>query len=102
MIIMIIIMIIMNESLIRMITIMLIRRRRNIRMIKGMILYEQVSIATIACTTPSPFSGSVIAAAGLCLSAYAPNVIFLYFSAGVLIGLFADSVFDTEIHVEQH
>jgi len=31
--------------------------------------------------------GSVIAAAGLCLSAYAPNVIFLYFSAGVLIGL---------------
>jgi len=31
--------------------------------------------------------GSVIAAAGLCLSAFAPNVIFLYFSAGVLIGL---------------
>jgi len=31
--------------------------------------------------------GSVIAAAGLCLSAFAPNVIFLYVSAGVLIGL---------------
>ena len=30
--------------------------------------------------------GSVIAAAGLGLSAFAPNVIFLYFSAGVLIG----------------
>ena len=31
--------------------------------------------------------GSVLAAAGFALSAVAPNVIFLYFSAGVLIGL---------------
>jgi len=31
--------------------------------------------------------GSVLAAAGLALSAYAPNVYFLYFSAGILIGL---------------
>ena len=31
--------------------------------------------------------GSVLAAAGFALSAVAPSVIFLYFSAGVLIGL---------------
>jgi hypothetical protein len=31
-------------------------------------------------------SGTVLAAAGLALSAMAPSVIFLYFSAGLLLG----------------
>ena len=31
--------------------------------------------------------GSVLASAGLCLSAVAPSVVFLYFTAGGLVGL---------------
>ena len=31
--------------------------------------------------------GSILATAGLCLSAMAPSVVFLYFTAGVLLGL---------------